>query len=308
MDEFIQGKGLHMKGKRKRSRLKSFGINPQKFDRGQIKFYLYLIPIAVFMFLPILFIFMNAFKPLEEFFAYPPRFYVKNPTFNNFVQLFSLTSNTNIPASRYLFNSILVTVLVMVISIFISTAAAYVLSKKRFKGKNTLFKINNYALMFVPVAVAIPRYFIIVYSGLQNSFLSNVIPLLAMPVGLFLEKQFIDQIPDALIEAAIIDGANDYSIIRKIIFPLIKPAISTIGILSFQLAWNSTEASTLYIINETLKTFAFYMSTLSNTTGNTVAGLGVSAAASLIMFLPNLILFIILQSQVMNTMTHSGLK
>lgn len=297
-----------MKGKRKRSKLKSCGINPQKFDRGQIKFYLYLIPIAAFMFLPILFIFMNAFKPLEEFFAYPPRFYVKNPTFNNFVQLFSLTSNTNIPASRYLFNSILVTVLVMVISIFISTAAGYALSKKKFKGKNTLFKINNYALMFVPVAVAIPRYFIIVYSGLQNHFLANVIPLLAMPVGLFLVKQFIDQIPDALIEAAIIDGANDYSILRKIIFPVIKPAISTIGILSFQLAWNSTEASTLYIDNEIFKTFAFYMSTLSNTTGNTVAGQGISAAASLIMFLPNLILFIILQSQVMNTMTHSGLK
>ena len=179
---------------------------------------------------------------------------------------------------------------------------------QKFKGKNTLFKINNYALMFVPVAVAIPRYFIIVYSGLQNHFLANVIPLLAIPVGLFLVKQFIDQIPDALIEAAIIDGANDYSILRKIIFPVIKPAISTIGILSFQLAWNSTEASTLYIDNEIFKTFAFYMSTLSNTTGNTVAGQGISAAASLIMFLPNLILFIISQSQVMNTMTHSGLK
>lgn len=297
-----------MKRKRKSSSLKSHGINPQQFSRGQIKFYLYLIPIAIFMLLPIVFIVINAFKPIDELFAYPPRFFVKKPTMNNFIQLFSLSSNTNIPASRYLFNSIIATTIVVVATVFISSAAGYVLSKKNFRFKKFLFTINTLALMFVALAVVIPRYFVIVYSGLQNNFLANIIPMLAMPVGLFLVKQFIDQIPDALVEAAHIDGASDYKILIRIIMPLIKPALATVAILAFQAAWNSIEASTMYINKETLKTFSFYMSTLTSASGNTVAGQGIAASASLVMFLPNIILFIILQSQVMNTMTHSGIK
>jgi len=138
--------------------------------------------------------------------------------------------------------------------------------------------------------------------------MAHIIPVLAMPVGLFLVKQFIDQVPDSIIESAVIEGASSYRILRSIVIPIIKPALSTVAILSFQASWNSVEASTMYINNETLKNFAFYMSTLSNSTGNIVAGQGVSAAASLIMFLPNLIIFIVLQSRVMNTMAHSGLK
>jgi len=131
--------------------------------------------------------------------------------------------------------------------------------------------------------------------------------MLAMPVGLFLVKQFIDQIPNELIEAAKIDGANDFVIFRKIIIPLAKPAVATIVILSFQSAWNYIEASSIYINNESLKTFAYFMTTL-NLANNSVAGLGMAAAASLIMFIPNLIIFIFTQSKVMNTMAHSGIK
>ena len=118
----------------------------------------------------------------------------------------------------------------------------------------------------------------------------------------------MDQLPDALIEAAVVDGASDYTIMGKIVMPLIKSPLSTVAILSFQSAWNSVEASSYYINDEALKTFPFYMSTLSTTVGNAVVGKGVSAAATLLMFLPNLILFIILQSRVMNTMAHSGIK
>ena len=294
--------------KKKSSKLNINGINPQRFAKGQLKFYAYLIPLAIFMMLPIIFIIMSAFKPMEELFAYPPRFFVKKPTLDNFIQLFSISGETRVPASRYLFNSILSTAVVMAATLFMSAAAGYILSKKKFKGKSMLFAINNLALMFVATAVSIPRFFVIATVGLQDNFLANVIPLLAMPVGLFLIKQFVDQIPDALIEAAVIDGASDYRILSNIIIPLIKPALATVAILAFQSAWNNTESSTLYINNETLKTFSFYISTLSNGSGNTVAGQGIGAAASLIMFLPNLVLFIILQSQVMNTMTHSGLK
>lgn len=294
--------------KKRRLRTISCGANPQHFDRSQIGIYLYLVPICVMMGLPILFIFVNAFKPLDELFAYPPRFFVRNPTFDNFSNLFALTGSSNIPVTRYLFNSIIITVITVIVSVLSSVAAGFALSKKRFKIRNTLFHINTIALMFVSVSVSIPRYFVIVYSGLYNNFLVNILPLLCMPVGLFLIKQFIDQIPDSLIEAAVIDGAGDFTIMRRIIIPMAKPAISTVAILAFQSAWNASEASSLYITDESLKSFAFFMSTLSSTAGNSVAGKGIGAASALIMFLPNLIVFIVLQSRVMNTMAHSGMK
>ncbi|MCU9612679.1 carbohydrate ABC transporter permease [Caldibacillus lycopersici] len=284
-------------------------INPTKFDKSQLKFYAYLIPLALFMIMPIVYIFNHAFKPIDELFAFPPRFFVEKPTFQNFIDLFTATNDSGIPISRYLFNSVVVTVIVMALTILFGTMAGYAFSKLRFKGKSVLFEINTVALMFVPAAVTIPRYLFIENIGLINSFWVHILPALAMPIGLFLMKQFIDQIPDSLIEAAKMDGASHFKIFWKIILPLIKPAIATVAILSFQSVWNSVEASTLYINDEGLKTFSFYMSTLaSQTSGNTVAGQGIAASASLIMFLPNLIIFIILQSQVMNTMAHSGIK
>jgi ABC-type glycerol-3-phosphate transport system permease component len=129
---------------------------------------------------------------------------------------------------------------------------------------------------------------------------------------LFLLKQFIDGIPDEVLEAAQIDGASDWWIYWRIILPMIRPALATIAILTFQAAWNNAEISTLYINNESLRTLAFYLSTLTatatTTSANAVAGQGVAAAAALIMFLPNLVMFIVLQRQVMSTMSHSGLK
>ena len=130
-----------------------------------------------------------------------------------------------------------------------------------------------------------------------------------MPVGLFLVKQFMDQTPDELIEAAVVDGANDFQILWSIIVPIIKPAIATVGILTFQAVWNNTATSTLYIQQESLKTFAYYLNTLTmSTTGNTIIGVGMQAASTVIIFLPNLIIFILLQSQVMDTMASSGIK
>lgn len=288
--------------------LKGIGINPKRFHKSQLKFYVILLPVVLFMLLPILFVLFNAFKPMNELFVYPPRFITLHPTLNNFKKLLETSGTSNIPASRYLFNSILSTVAVVILTIIISSAAAFVLSKKHFKGKKLLFSINTLALMFVPIAVTIPRYLVIVQIGLVDNFIAHILPLLAMPVGLFLLKQFIDQIPESLVEAAEIDGASDYYILWKVVAPLIKPALATIAILAFQMSWNNTEASTIFINNESLKTFAFYMGTLASTTGNTVAGQGLSAASSLIMILPNLVIFTILQSKVMNTMAHSGIK
>jgi len=223
--------------------LKVSGNNPKKFNRSQIKFYVFLIPFALFMMLPIVFIINHAFKPLDELFAFPPRFFVNAPTVDNFRNLFDLANTSGIPLSRYALNSLIVTVAVVFFSIIISSMAGFVLSKKQFRGKKAIFEINNLALMFVPIAVTIPRFLTISFLGIDDTFFAHILPLLAMPVGLFLIKQFIDQIPDALIEAAIVDGANDFQIYWKIILPLIKPAMATAAILVFQVVWNNVETS-----------------------------------------------------------------
>ena len=290
--------------------LRDSGINPQGFHPSQLKFYVVLLPLVVFMLLPIIFIFSHAFKPPDELFAYPPRFFVVNPTLKNFTDLFNKMSTSGVPVSRYLFNSVVVTLVTVAASILVSSTAAYALSKKRFKLKQTLFAINTVALMFVPIAVTIPRFLVIQKLGLLDTFAVHILPGLAMPVGLFLIKQFIDGVPNEVVEAAQIDGASDLLIYWQVILPMIVPAVATIAILTFQATWNAADISTLYINTESLKTFAFYLTTLTATTAgaNVVAGQGLAAAASLIMFLPNLIIFILLQSQVMSTMSHSGLK
>jgi ABC-type glycerol-3-phosphate transport system permease component len=283
-------------------------INPAKFHRSQLKFYAILVPLAMFMSLPIIFIVFHAFKPMNELFAFPPRFFVHQPTLENFKDLLGFTSSSGIPFSRFIFNSLIVTISVMFLSVFMSAIAAYALSKMKFKLRGVLFEINTLALMFVPIAVQIPRFLVIEKSGIMDTYLAHILPLLAMPIGLFLMKQFIDQVPDELKDAAVMDGASEFMVFRKVIIPVIKPALATVAILAFQAIWNNTETSSYYVNNESLRTVSFFMSTFVSSTGNTVAGQGMSAAASLLMFLPNLIIFIFLQGKVMNTMAHSGLK
>ena len=278
-----------------------------RFQRSNIVIYLMLLPMLILAVLPILYIVFTAFKPMGELFAYPPTFITTRPTLDNFTKLFEASENTVFPLSMYLFNSVVTTIAIVGLGMFISLAAAFVLSKKRFKGRQLIFKMNTLSMMFVATAVSIPRYLIIKQVGLLDSFFANIIPMLAAPISVFLLKQFVDQLPDALIESARIDGANDYQILFKIVMPLVKSALATVAMLLFQNAWNSMEASNLFITTESYKTFAFYMHSLS-AAGNGVAGAGMAAAAALLMFVPNVILFVSMQSRVMSTMAHSGLK
>jgi ABC-type sugar transport system, permease component len=287
---------------------KGHKINPNKFEVGQIKIFLLVLPLVILTGLPIVFIIFHAFKPMEELFAFPPKFITTNPTLDNFRKLFKASRTAGIPLSKYVFNSLLITVSVVFLSLFFSTAASYALSKLKFKGRNMMMQINQFALMFVPVAVMIPRYLVVNTMGLTNTYWAHILPLIPLPVALFLIKQFVDQVPQSLIEAAYMDGATEIHIYFKVVLPLIKPAIATAAILVFQQVWTNMEASNYYVNDEGLKSLAFYMNTLSSGTGNTVAGQGVAAAASLIMFVPNLVLFCILQKNVMNTMAHSGIK
>lgn len=289
------------------SRNLGMDFDPKHFDRSQIVFYLILIPFAIFMGLPIVYIIMTAFKPLDELLMFPPQFFVMNPTLDNFETLFINSTGVGLSIYSYLINSVIVTVAVTTLSVLFSSMAAYILSKKKFRGKKVLFEINKVALMFVSVAVTIPRFLVIANIGIFNTLFAHIIPLLAIPVGLFLIKQFIDQVPGDLIEAAKVDGAGDFSIFINVIIPLAKPAIVTVAILAFQSSWNNTETSALFVNSDFAQTFAFYLSSLTNVS-NSLAGAGVAAAGALIMFLPNIIFFIVLQNMVMDTMAHSGIK
>ena len=160
--------------------------------------------------------------------------------------------------------------------------------------------------MFVSVSVTIPRYLLVSNIGITDTYLAHILPMLAVPVSLFLMKQFIDQVPDALIEAAKIDGAGDFHILVKIVMPLVRPAMATVAILTFQTVWGDTYTSGYYTNDEVMRTLSFLFSSVTN--NNAVAAAGISAAAALVIFVPNLIIFIFMQSNVMNTMSHSGIK
>lgn len=282
-------------------------INPRGFDRSQIKIIIAILPLVVFMAMPIVFIANHAFKPMEELFAFPPTFFVKNPTMENFTKLIKFGRSSGIPMSRYIFNSVLVTVATVGLSLLLTTMSAFALAKIKFKGRNLLVHINQVAIMFVATAVLIPRYLVITRLHLINTPLAHILPLVAMPVALFLVKQFVEQVPDSLLEAAYMDGATDWGVYIRVILPMIRPAIATAAILVFQQVWTNMETSSYFVNDDNMKTLTFYMNSLVNA-NNTVAGQGMSAAATLIMFVPNLVLFIFLQRSVMNTMASSGIK
>lgn len=300
-------KAFLRKARRKYRRFQGIRINPTHFHKSQIKFILIMLPMLIVTILPIIFIFSHAFKPLSELYAYPPKIFASRLTLDNFRNLFLATSQTGVPFVRYIYNSVISTFFTIVLSLLLGSLAAYSFSFLKYKFKKPLFALNQLAIMIVPVAIAVPRFIVMSSLGLTNNMLSHIIPLLAMPVGVFLMKQFMDQVPRELYEASVIDGANNWQIYTKIVLPLVKPALITVAILVFQLSWNNIETSSLYVNNEALKTLPYYFSTLTLGTSS-IAAQGMSAVASLIIFVPNILLFILLQRNVMNTMAHSGIK
>ena len=199
---------MSKKKQKKKSSFLGTVINPPHFHKSQLKFYAIILPLALVMLLPIVYTVSHAFKPLDELYAYPPKFFARRWTLDNFKSLFQIASQSGVPFFRYLFNSIVVTSLVIVCSILIGSLAAFSFSFLEYKGKKLLFAANQLAIMFVAVAVAVPRFIVMSKLGLTNNMLSHVIPLLAMPVGVFLVKQFMDQLPRDLYDASMIDGAN----------------------------------------------------------------------------------------------------
>jgi len=264
--------------------------------------------ISLVSILPIIYIINNAFKPLNELFKYPPTFFVENPTLQNFTEFFFATSTTTVPFSRYLLNSIFITVTTVVFTVVISSTAAYAFSKMKFPGRDLIFNIIVISLMFTPTAVTITRYLIVDKLGLINTFLAHILPQLALPVGVFLLKQFMEQVPTTLSEAAKLDGASEFTVFWRIVMPAVRPAVGTVMIISFQNVWGDVTTSTLYMIDDSMKTLPYYIQTLTSGLTTSIARQGASAAAGLLLFLPNFIIFAIMQKSMIKTMVNSGIK
>ena len=270
---------------------------------GNMVVFLILAIMGVFTAIPFLFSIVQSLKPMDELFVYPPRLTVSRPTLNNFAVLFQLTANTWVPLSRYLFNSLLLTVCGTLGNVVVCSLAAYPLAKSRFHGRDLLFNLVVVSLLFTYEVTFIPNYVILSRLHMLDTFWALLLPAVATPMGLFLMKQFMEQIPDSVVESARVDGAGSLTIYWRIIMPQVKPAWLTLVIFSFQALWNREGLE--FIFSEELKMFP---TILKQVAASGVARAGAAAAAAVILMIPPILVFVFSQSNVIETMASSGIK
>jgi len=270
---------------------------------GDVFIFILLSVFGVFFAFPLVFNINHAFKPLNEIFLFPPNIFVRRPTLNNFQDLFIIMSKSWVTFSRYIFNTLFITVAGTAGLIIFAAMGAFVVSKYKFPGAKIFFSGVIITLMFSGYVTAIPNYLVMAKLGWVDTYLSVIVPAFAMPMGFFLLKQFIDTIPDTLLEAAKVDGAKEIRIFTFIVMPMIKPAWLTVMIFSVQALWNARASNFIY--SEELKTLPYALSQII-TTG--VARAGVGAAVGLFVMIVPLLCFIFAQSNVLQTMASSGIK
>lgn len=270
---------------------------------GNILIYGVLSLFGLFMLLPLVYVVSSAFKPLDELFVFPPRFFVKNPTLDNFADLLTIMGESWVPFSRYLFNTVVITAAGTFGCVIVTSMAAFILAKYKFPGSHILFRVVVVSLMFSGYVTQIPNYLIMKELGWVDTLLAVIVPAMAMPMGLFLIKQYAEGIPDVLIEAATIDGANLWHVYWQIMMPMCKPAWVTVIIFSVQSLWNSK--ATHYIFSEELKTLPYALQQIMK---GGVSRTGVASAVTVVMMIVPIITFILSQRQVMETMASSGIK
>ena len=260
-----------------------------------------------FLFLfPVIYMINQALKPLNEMYMFPPKLFVQNPTVNNFRDLSRILANTLVPFSRYLFNSLFVVIIGSIGHIMTASMCAYPLAKYKFPGSKFISALIVYSLMFNATVTMVPNFITISRLHLIDSYWAIIFPQFASTLGLYLMMNFMEQIPDSLIEAARIDGAGQFKIHIRIVLPLVKPAAITAFILVFQSLWVNT--GDRYIYTEKLKSVAYMLSQLAGASNVGVARAGVLAAASVIIFIIPVTVFLIMQTNVISTMATSGMK
>ncbi|TLS50870.1 carbohydrate ABC transporter permease [Paenibacillus antri] len=270
---------------------------------GDLFLFLFLGAFGAFMVIPLVYTINNAFKPLDELFLFPPKFFVRNPTMDNFFDLFHLMAESWVPFSRYVFNTVFITAVGTVGHVVLASAAAYPLAKHKFPGSRLLFTVVVLSLMFSPHVTSVPNYVIMSWLGWIDSYAAIIVPAFAASLGLYLMKQFMEQIPDALLEAAKIDGASEYRIFWQIVMPLVKPAWLTLVILLFQMLWGTNGGNFIY--SEELKTMNY---ALGQILAGGIVRAGPGAFVALLMMSVPITIFVVSQSNIIETMASSGMK
>ena len=271
---------------------------------GDVGITIVLAIMGLFMFLPMYYVVIQSFKPLDELFMFPPRFLVMKPTFANFKDLFTLMGDSWVPFSRYIFNTVFITACGTVGNLLLASMTAYALSKLRFPGRNFMFQLIVMSLMFHSTVNQVTHFIILSSFGLVDNYLAIILPALASTLGLYLMKQFMEAyVSDAVLESARLDGASEFRIYWSIAMPMVKPAWLTLMIFSFQSLWVYTGGG--FVFSEELKTLPAVIAGISAAGAVRV---GVTAAAALLMMIPPVALFIGSQSRIIETMSTSGLK
>ncbi len=274
---------------------------------SKIALYIFLIALVSFTALPLLYLINATFKPLDELLEFPPKIFVRDPTISNFTDLLTAAGSSTVPFTRNFFNSFFITVCTVLIAVVTCTTAAFSMTKLRLPGKKLLFDIIVAALMFCAPAVKISSYMIINGLGLTNNYLALILPGAASSLYFFLVKQNVEQIPDSILESARIDGCNTMSVYLKMIVPLSKPVVATVIVFAFTASWNDFYSAMLYINDEAMKTLPLALQMLQGGVGQ-VARQGAMMAATFVTTLPVVIVFVFMQSKVIKTMAHSGIK
>lgn len=291
-----------MEKKKFKFKIKSHHLNRSVGGDASVTIILFVF--GAFMFLPMLYAFMQALKPLDELWMFPPRFFVRNPTMKNFTELFRLMSTSHVPFSRYIFNTAFVSVAGTFGHLFFASMAAYALTKIKFPGRKAMFKMIELSLMFNATVTSIANFITMSALGWVDTYWALIIPAFASTLGLYLMRQFMDSsVPDTVLESARLDGAKEIMIYWKIVMPMVKPAWLTLIVYSFQGLWNS--GSSIYIYSEELKTFNY---AIQQILAGGIVRSGASAAATVIMMLVPIIVFVVSQSNIIETMAHSGMK
>jgi len=270
---------------------------------GDIFLYLFLLAMAVLMAYPLVFAINAALKPLDELFKFPPKTFAQNPTLDNFTDLFVTLGKSWVTFPRYVFNTVFITVAGTAGHLIIASMAAFVLAKYDFPGGRTFFKLVTIALMFNGSVTAIPNYLLINKLGWIDTYWAIIIPAFGSSMGLFLMKQFMEGLPMSLIEAAKIDGANEWKVFTRIVMPNVKPAWLTLIIFSVQGLWNN--GATTFIYSEEKKLLPLALSQIQS---GGIARTGQAAAVTVIMMSVPIVTFVLSESQILETMASSGLK
>ncbi len=265
---------------------------------------LVLVLMGAFMFLPMIYAIGQSLKPLDELFMFPPKFLPRRPTLANYSDLFTLMTDSWVPFSRYIFNTVFITASGTAGNLFLGSMAAYALAKLKFPGRKWMFQIIVMSLMFHSTVNQVTHFILLSAFHWVDTYLSVIVPAMASTLGLYLMKQFMESsVPDTVLESARLDGASELRTFWVIAMPMVKPAWLTLIIESFKNLWNM--GASIYIHSEQLKTFNY---AIQQIVAGGIARSGAGAAAVVVMMAVPIIVFVISQSKIIETMGASGMK